>query len=136
MDPSDIVYDPAIPASANTNSPQRVCETCHEEVYGDIPSRLHVSSTGAALERIVVDQERLTIPGSLTRRQSSSQLSDLADCPVCYRSLDEVGGPYEQEMHVKTCLEGGSGTTPEAAKYLVYRLPAESTLLGVECAIQ
>lgn len=135
LDPSDIVQDPALPVTPGSNTPQRVCEGCYDEVYGDIPSRLHISSTGTALERVVVDQERLTIPGRLTRRQSSSQLSDLADCPVCYQSLDEVGGPQEQELHVKNCLEGGGGSTPESAKYLVYRLPAESTLLGVECVI-
>ncbi|KAF6762357.1 hypothetical protein DFP72DRAFT_987653 [Ephemerocybe angulata] len=125
LDPSDIVQDPALPVTPGSNTPQRVCEGCYDEVYGDIPSRLHISSTGTALERVVVDQERLTIPGRLTRRQSSSQLSDLADCP----------SPQEQELHVKNCLEGGGGSTPESAKYLVYRLPAESTLLGVECVI-
>jgi len=31
------------------------------------------------MERIVVGQERLTVPGAVTRRQSSSQLSDLAE---------------------------------------------------------
>jgi hypothetical protein len=31
------------------------------------------------------------------------------------------------------CLDGGSGTTPQAAKYLVYRLPDESALIGIEC---
>ncbi|CAA7259898.1 unnamed protein product [Cyclocybe aegerita] len=65
---------------------------------------------------------------------SSSQLSDLADCPVCNLNLDEVGDAPAQEAHVRSCLEGGSGA-PQAAKYLVYRLPAESALLGVECVI-
>lgn len=60
-------------------------------------------------------------------------LTPIFSCPVCYQNLDEVGGPAEQELHVKNCLEGGKGATPETAKYLVYRLPAESTLLGVEC---
>ena len=35
---------------------------------------------------------------------------------------------------MKNCLEGGSGT-PQSAKYLVYRLPGESTLIGTECVI-
>ncbi|KAF8974337.1 hypothetical protein BDZ97DRAFT_13851 [Flammula alnicola] len=106
-----------------------------KKVIAAFPNRLHRTST---MERIVVDQERLTIPGSLTRRQSSSQLSDLADCPVCNQNLDEVGDAHAQEVHVKGCLEGNSGTQsgpPQAAKYLVYRLPAESALLGVECVI-
>ncbi|TFK29361.1 hypothetical protein FA15DRAFT_632372 [Coprinopsis marcescibilis] len=134
LDPSDIVHDPALPSAPTGNAPQRVCLGCYDEVYAEVPSRLY-NSGGNALERIVVDHERLTIPGSLSRRQSSSQLSDLADCPVCFQSLDDVGGPQEQELHVRNCLEGGSSTTPQAAKYLVYCLPAESTLLGVECVI-
>ncbi|KAG5637456.1 hypothetical protein H0H81_004473 [Sphagnurus paluster] len=55
-------------------------------------------------------------------------------CPVCNRNLDEFGSANAQEAHVKNCLEGG-GATPQAAKYLVYRLPSESALLGVECVI-
>lgn len=54
-------------------------------------------------------------------------------CPVCNRSLAELGLVSEQESHVRNCLEGGSGATPQAAKYLVYRLPAESALIGIEC---
>lgn len=54
-------------------------------------------------------------------------------CPVCSTSLADLGLPAEQEAHVKICLEGDAGTTPQAAKYLVYKLPAESALLGVEC---
>lgn len=101
----------------------------------------------------MVDQERLNVPGRLSRQQSSSQLSDLAEyvhlflilqakctyssprCPVCNSNLADLGDAYEQESHVKNCLDGGSGTTPQAAKYLVYKLPAESTLIGVECVI-
>ncbi|KAF8076260.1 hypothetical protein FPV67DRAFT_1558766 [Lyophyllum atratum] len=134
LDPSDIVHDPVSPEIQASASSQRVCQTCFDEVNAGVPGGLSGSRT-TSMERIVVDQARLTIPGHLTRRQSSSQLSDLAECPVCNRNLDEFGSANAQEMHVKTCLEGGSGTTPQAAKYLVYRLPAESALLGVECVI-
>ena len=34
---------------------------------------------------------------------------------------------------MKHCLEGGTGAVPQAAKYLVYTLPAESALIGTEC---
>lgn len=64
---------------SETTSPatsHRVCLSCFEESNSSIPSRLNRAST---MERIVVDQERLNVPGSLTRRQSSSQLSDLAE---------------------------------------------------------
>ncbi|GBE79752.1 hypothetical protein SCP_0209530 [Sparassis crispa] len=87
------------------------------------------------MERIVVDQQRLSLPSSNGNRQSSSQLSDLAECPVCNTNLADLGPASEQEAHVKNCLEGGSGTSPQLAKYLVYKLPAQSTLIGIECAI-
>ncbi|KAH7924028.1 ankyrin [Leucogyrophana mollusca] len=132
LDPSDIVHDPAFPDPTASSSSQRVCMSCHDEVNASIPSRFQTSSV---MERIVVDQGRLMAPGHLTRRQSSSQLSDLAECPVCSTSLSDLGSPTEQESHVKNCLEGGAGATPQAAKYLVYKLPAESALLGVECVI-
>ncbi|KAK1236712.1 hypothetical protein PQX77_000068 [Marasmius sp. AFHP31] len=89
----------------------------------------------ASMERVFIDQERLTVPSHLSRGQSGSQLSDLAECPVCNRNLDQLGGAAEQEAHVKTCLEGGSSTTPQTAKYLVYVLPSESALIGSECVI-
>ncbi|KAJ7742474.1 FYVE-domain-containing protein, partial [Mycena maculata] len=135
LDPADIVQDPAFPEAAASASSQRVCSACHDEVNASVPSRLY-GMRATSMERIDVDQERLVIPGGrLTRRQSSSQLSDLADCPVCNRNLEEVGDATEQELHVRACLEGGSGPTSQAPKYLVYRLPAESTLIGLECVI-
>ncbi|KAL0949687.1 hypothetical protein HGRIS_009724 [Hohenbuehelia grisea] len=87
------------------------------------------------MERIVVEQAQLAIPCHMSRDPSSSQLSDLADCPVCSQNLADIGSVADQEAHVKHCLEGGSGTTPQTAKYLVYRLPGESVLIGVECVI-
>jgi hypothetical protein len=36
--------------------------------------------SGSSIERIVIDEERLTVPGHLSRVQSSSQLSDLTEC--------------------------------------------------------
>ncbi|OAX43853.1 FYVE-domain-containing protein [Rhizopogon vinicolor AM-OR11-026] len=134
LDPSDIVRDPVFPESAASTSSQRVCQGCHDEINASVPARFS-GSTSSAMERIVIDQRRLMAPGTLHRQESSSQLSDLAECPVCSTSLADLGLPAEQEAHVKSCLEGGAGTTPEAAKYLVYKLPAESALLGVECVI-
>lgn len=54
---------------------------------------------------------------------------------MCNTNLADIGDASEQEIHVKNCLDGGSGATPQPAKYLVYKLPAESTLIGVECVI-
>ncbi|KII94682.1 hypothetical protein PLICRDRAFT_96167, partial [Plicaturopsis crispa FD-325 SS-3] len=119
LDPSDVVQDPAFPDGASH-------PTSH------LPPGLRGSRT-TSMERIVIDQGRLSVPTHLTRAQSSSQLSDLADCPVCNEILADLGSPAQQEAHVKNCLDGGSGTTPQSAKYLVYKLPPESALIGIEC---
>jgi len=134
LDPSDVVQDPSFPDSTSTASSHRVCLSCYDEVNATVPTRLQGTRT-TSMERIVVDQERLSIPGHQSRRQSSSQLSDLSECPVCSVNLADLGPVAEQESHVKNCLDGGSGTTPQAAKYLVYKLPAESALIGLECVI-
>ena len=55
-------------------------------------------------------------------------------CPVCGTNLVDIGPTALQEAHVRNCLEGGSGTSPQTAKYLVYKLPEESALIGTECA--
>ncbi|KAL7282503.1 hypothetical protein ACG7TL_003974 [Trametes sanguinea] len=114
-------------------SQQRVCRGCYDEVNATVPSGLHMSRANS-MERIFIDQGRLSA-SSPTRGQSSSQLSDLAECPVCNVSLNDLGPAEVQESHVKSCLEGGSGTAPQTAKYLVYKLPAESALIGTECVI-
>ncbi|KAI0921340.1 hypothetical protein AcW2_006340 [Taiwanofungus camphoratus] len=114
-------------------SQQRVCRSCYEEVTASVPNGLRTAWT-TSMERIVIDQGRLTIP-SPSSGQSSSQLSDLAECPVCNTNLADLGPASEQEAHVKNCLEGGNATPPQTAKYLVYKLPGESALIGVECVI-
>ncbi|KAL5508001.1 hypothetical protein ACEPAH_5619 [Sanghuangporus vaninii] len=137
LDPADIVHDPALPeGSISYNTPQRVCQLCFEETNASssVPARFQGSSS-SAIQRIVIDEDRLAIPTSLRRSDSSSQLSDLADCPVCGRGLSEFGSASEQELHVKNCLEGGVGTIQQPARYLVYRLPGESLLVGTECVI-
>ncbi|KAI1796260.1 FYVE zinc finger-domain-containing protein, partial [Ganoderma leucocontextum] len=133
LDPSDVVQDPLFPEASLGASQQRVCQSCHEEVTATIPNGLATSRTNS-LERIFIDQRRLNVP-SPTRAQSSSQLSDLAECPVCQLALSDLGPPQVQESHVKHCLEGGTGKPPQTAKYLVYKLPAESPLIGTECVI-
>ncbi|KAH9938547.1 uncharacterized protein B0H18DRAFT_866827 [Fomitopsis serialis] len=131
LDPSDVVHDPADADVSHTPALQRVCQACHEQTTAVVPTGLHPART-TSMERIVIDQARLSTP-SPSRVQSSSQLSDLAECPVCNTSLADLGAASKQEAHVKNCLEGGSGTTPQTAKYLVYKLPAESALIGIEC---
>ncbi|KAF7794562.1 hypothetical protein EIP86_005697 [Pleurotus ostreatoroseus] len=134
--PSDIVHDPSYPEPAFTTSSQRVCQACYEEVTASVPNGLHTSRTNS-MERIVVDQRNLSIPSpTLGHGQTSSQISDLADCPVCGTNLADIGPPAKQEAHVRACLEGGTGTSPQTAKYLVYKLPEESALIGTECELE
>lgn len=133
MDPSDVVHDPAVPIPVtHAAASHRVCTSCFEELNVTIPPNVQRTSS---LERIVIAQERLSVPSPTRRQQSSSQLSDLAECPVCNENLEDLGPPSLQELHVKHCLEGGAGTSPQSAKYLVYKLPGESTLVGVECEL-
>ncbi|KAL1740698.1 hypothetical protein HDZ31DRAFT_85291 [Schizophyllum fasciatum] len=131
LDPSEIVQDPFFPESAFSSGMQRVCETCHQEVNALVPPML-LGNGANSLERIVVDSQHLVVP---SRRQSTSQLSDLAECPVCSSNLDDLGTVAEQEAHVKACLEGGTGAPPRTGRYLVYPLPAGSVLVGTECVI-
>lgn len=60
-----------------------------------------------------------------------------SSCPVCGQNLARLGRPEAQEAHVRTCLEGPKDTSAlqQPVKYIVYRLPAESALVGVECVI-
>ncbi|KAJ8523510.1 hypothetical protein ONZ45_g35 [Pleurotus djamor] len=134
LDPSDIVQDPLFPESSSSASMQRVCQTCYDIANASVPSGLYTSRT-TSVERIVIEQARLAIPSHMSRNHSSSQLSDLADCPVCGQTLSDLDTPADQEAHVKTCLEGGSGTSQQPVKYLVYELPSESVLIGMECVI-
>lgn len=135
LDPSDIVHDPAyVESSTASSSSQRVCQSCYEEVTASVPNGLHASRTNS-MERIVVDQRRLQIPSPSRNGETSSQISDLADCPVCGVNLCDVGPASLQEAHVRNCLEGGSSASPQTAKYLVYKLPKESALIGTECVI-
>jgi hypothetical protein len=156
LDPSDIVHDPALPDAPASASSQRVCQACHDAVNASAPGAF-ARARVASLERIVVDQGRLSAPQ--LARQSSSQLSDLNECvarcrfsplgflrrlgadvdvhrscPVCGQNLGELGAPGEQEAHVRACLEGDTSKSPQAARYLVYKLPHESALIGQECA--
>ncbi|KAF8558855.1 FYVE-domain-containing protein, partial [Imleria badia] len=130
LEPSEIVQDPTSPVTTAGSSSQRVCQSCFDQRNASTPAR-----ASSAVERIVVDRGRLMAPGQLTRQNSSSQLSDLADCPVCGTNLSAFEGPADQEAHVKSCLDGGTRSAPQTVKYLVYELPAESALVGVECVI-
>ncbi|KAI6003890.1 hypothetical protein EDD15DRAFT_2385010 [Pisolithus albus] len=122
-----IAYDPAFEESIAPGLPQRVCDPCFHELNAGVPARYQT----AGIVENAIDHSRLAASSPLTRQTSNSQLSDLAECPVCGVSLADLGLPADQEAHVKGCLDGGPGpSASQSARYLVYRLPAESALLG------
>lgn len=133
MDPSHVVHDPAVPIpTTHAATSHRVCVSCYEELNATVPT---IMQRTTSLERIVVAQERLSIPSPTRRQQSSSQLSDLTECPVCNENLEDLGPSSVQQLHVKQCLDGGAGTSTQSARYLVYVLPEGSPLVGVECGL-
>ncbi|EIM88524.1 FYVE-domain-containing protein [Stereum hirsutum FP-91666 SS1] len=140
LDPMDIVHDPSFPETTASASSQRVCQSCYEEVTVSVPSRFRESRM-SSMERIFIDQGRLSVP--TTHADSSSQLKCGVfidkwcwySCPVCGQILANLGTVAQQEDHVKACLDGGTGKSPQTSKYLVYKLPGESALIGTECVI-
>ncbi|KAF8592670.1 hypothetical protein K439DRAFT_1504397 [Ramaria rubella] len=135
LDPEDMVHDPTVHEATPSNTQHRVCGSCYDVTNANVPTRLQGLHT-SSMERIFVDQGHLAVP-STPRGEVGSQISDLSDCPVCGQNLAELATVEMQEAHVKACLEGpsGSSTAQQPIKYLVYRLPGESTLIGVECVI-
>ncbi|KAF8314700.1 hypothetical protein DL93DRAFT_2097093 [Clavulina sp. PMI_390] len=139
LDRSEVVTDPTAPLVSEERRPvasmQRVCQPCYDEVNVDAPGPLR-SSRGTGLEGVMVSEASLAVPAHMRRGEESSQISDLADCPVCGQNLADVGPAALQERHVRDCLDGGSGPgASQAAKYIVYKLPVESVLIGTECVI-
>ncbi|KIY52340.1 FYVE-domain-containing protein [Fistulina hepatica ATCC 64428] len=136
LDPSEIVQDPYFPETvASAGTSHRICQSCFDQVNGTVPAGLHATQVDS-MERIFVDPGRLSIPGQSRGGrggEASSQISDLAECPVCSTNLEQVGDASAQEAHVRNCLEGGPGAAPQSSKYLVYSLQPGSVLIGTEC---
>jgi len=136
LDPSEVVTDPGVPEERHTEPTlQRVCQTCYDEVCTDVPGPLR-SSRNTGMDGVIVNNRSLAVHGQTRLGDDTSQISDLADCPVCGQGLNDIGPAAAQEQHVRNCLEGGSGPgVVQAGKYIVYKLPAESVLIGTECVI-
>ncbi|KAG8736668.1 hypothetical protein FRC12_017505 [Ceratobasidium sp. 428] len=132
LDPSDVVLEPSMVGGqhAGGSSTHRVCEPCYDATTASIGAPRLLRTP----ERIMIDAQSLLVPSHM-RSQESSQISDLADCPVCSQNLADLGSAAVQEDHVRMCLEGGAGASSQSARYLVYKLPAESALIGTECVI-
>ncbi|SPO27469.1 uncharacterized protein UTRI_10586 [Ustilago trichophora] len=148
---AEIVVDPSLPgmAASEALAPTRVCNGCHAELQlppqlqnmrgaeammaasrtrsgGDPSSR---SGVETRLDEDVL-QSTLAPPSDV-----SSRASELTECPVCSTSLSALGGTEEQEAHVRNCLENGGGGSMQGGRYLVYKLPENSPIVGKECSI-
>ncbi|PWN18880.1 hypothetical protein BCV69DRAFT_251674 [Microstroma glucosiphilum] len=131
----ELVIDPAQPElflGESMGGLSRICGTCDAE--RQLPEALRSSTV-----RGMAAMGSLNLGGGSTASSSAtSRASQLNECPVCNTSLALLGDQSAQEMHVQTCLEtGGAGgaASVQAGRYLVYRLPAESPILGRECVI-
>ncbi|CBQ72642.1 conserved hypothetical protein [Sporisorium reilianum SRZ2] len=148
---AEIVVDPSLPgmAASEVLAPTRVCNGCHAELQ--LPPQLQnmraaeammagsrtraagESSSRSALETHL-DQgglrSTLAPPSDV-----SSRASELTECPVCSTTLSALGGSEEQEAHVRNCLENGGGGSMQGGRYLVYKLPENSPIVGKECSI-
>lgn len=131
----ELVIDPAQPElflGESMGGLSRICGTCDAE--RQLPEALRSSTV-----RGMAAMGTLSLGGASTASSSAtSRASQLNECPVCNTSLALLGTQSAQETHVQTCLEtGGAGgaASVQAGRYLVYRLPAESPILGRECVI-
>ncbi|KAI8327182.1 ankyrin repeat-containing domain protein [Blakeslea trispora] len=73
--------------------------------------------------------EQVVIENSKINKKRASMM---IECPVCSTSLLDYHSSIEQEQHVQSCLARGSSS---AMRYVVYKLNANSTLIGQECVI-
>ncbi|ETS59631.1 hypothetical protein PaG_06555 [Moesziomyces aphidis] len=148
---AEIVVDPSLPgmAASEVLAPTRICNSCHAELQ--LPPQLQ-NTRGA---EAVMTASRTRAAGDPSSRSGaetqldeggfvstlappsdvSSRASELTECPVCSTSLQQLGGSEEQEAHVRNCLENGGGGSMQGGRYLVYRLPENSPIVGKECSI-
>lgn len=148
---NDIVVDPSLPgmAASEVIAPTRVCNGCHAELQ--LPPQLQnmrASEAAVAASRVRAGGEASSRSGVETHldesgyrstlappSDASSRASELTECPVCSTSLSALGGSEEQEAHVRNCLENGGGGSMQGGRYLVYKLPDNSPIVGKECSI-
>ncbi|SNX85550.1 uncharacterized protein MEPE_04259 [Melanopsichium pennsylvanicum] len=147
---AEIVVDPSLPgmAASEAIAPTRVCNGCHAELQ--LPPQLQnrrgteammaasrrgsggdPSSRNGVETRLDEDMRSALAPPS----DVSSRASELTECPVCSTSLSALGNSEEQEAHVRNCLENGGGGSLQGGRYLVYKLPENSPIVGKECSI-
>ncbi|TKY86131.1 hypothetical protein EX895_004956 [Sporisorium graminicola] len=148
---AEIVVDPSLPgmAASEVLAPTRVCNGCHAELQ--LPPQLQnmrvaeAMMAGTRTRAVGEPSGRSAVETQLDEgalrstlappSDVSSRASELTECPVCSTSLSALGGSEEQEAHVRNCLENGGGGSMQGGRYLVYKLPENSPIVGKECSI-
>lgn len=145
--------------------PSRVCANCSAEVQ--LPSHLQtprgpdvLSGSGSGIgsrKRGPGDEDDGIGGPDGPLSNVSSRASELNECPVCGKTLANLGDATRQEEHVRACLDNGGGGSVQSGRYLgelfecelltsanltflfcalpVYKLPDNSPIIGKECAI-
>ncbi|PWN51581.1 FYVE-domain-containing protein [Violaceomyces palustris] len=157
LDVSEMVVDPSLPgmAQAEAMGVSRICDNCNADrqlppalqslrgIDALTPRRSSVGGgTGAGVGSTVFggiehehgDDGRGFDP-AVAASDVSSRASELNECPVCSITLAGLGEAEAQEEHVRNCLENGGGGTMQGGRYLVYKLPDNSPIVGKECLI-
>ncbi|CAO1635991.1 unnamed protein product [Jaminaea pallidilutea] len=150
----EVIIDPSTPEMFHSESlgPSRICASCDAERR--LPPRLQTPrGAHSVLRNIAASQTALATPSEQDLSDSSSgvtsRASELNECPVCSTTLAILGGQEDQEEHIRNCLENGGGGGASGSgmggtadsgfhignRYLVYKLPEGSPIVGKECVI-
>ena len=110
---ADIVHDPNADRLLTLGSGlHRTCDPCHMEIVNKVASP--GSSVGIPLNSellAAIMSPASSAPGSPSVLSTTSEMSALAECPVCGSVLSSLGNLQDQESHVKACLEDGTQTS-------------------------
>ncbi|BGP44970.1 hypothetical protein JCM10450v2_000785 [Rhodotorula kratochvilovae] len=127
LEPGDFVEIEQLLAGAGAR--YRTCGDCHAAL--SLPQGLGGSTSLLSPQAFFPASPSL---GSVTPSEAAaSDVSELAECPVCGTQLASMGGKAEQEEHIRQCLETGGGSV-SSGRYLVFKLPP-GPLVGQECAV-
>ncbi|GAA5821257.1 hypothetical protein JCM3770_007386 [Rhodotorula araucariae] len=127
LEPGDFVELEQLLTS--TQARYRTCSDCHAAL--SLPQGLGGPTSLLSPQAFF---PALPSPGSVTPSETAaSDVSELAECPVCGTQLGGLGDKAEQEEHIRQCLETGGGSV-SSGRYLVFKLPL-GPLVGQECAV-
>lgn len=122
--------------------PFRICQGCHVELQ--LPESLRrprsiFDLAGDGPQRRTLTHDDDDEDDHSSSASITSRASELQECPVCSTPLSQFGPQELQEDHLRICLEsnggGGVASLSQSNRYLVYRLPFESPILGRECIV-